>query len=123
MNEHYADYDWEGLKVETEDGYILTLFHVWKEGEMDPEKGPILFQHGNGGHAAGMIESQNVPGPQFTFVDLGHHVYFGNNRGVEYSREHVDPDIDEETYWNFSWHEMMYDVYANVETMFEYTGK
>ena len=36
MDQNYPDYDWEGIEVTTDDGYILTLFHVWKEGQMDP---------------------------------------------------------------------------------------
>ena len=30
----------------------------------------------------------------------------GNSRGNHYSRGHNDPSIDDDTYWNFSWHEM-----------------
>jgi len=58
------------------------------------------------------------------FVNRGHHFYLGNTRGMLYSQGHVslDPEIDEEEYWNFSWHEFAYDVYANVEAMYESAG-
>ena len=26
---HYPDFSWEPLDVNTEDGYQLTMFHVW----------------------------------------------------------------------------------------------
>ena len=55
---------------------------------------------------------------------MGHHVYIGNNRGVEYSRGHVslDPVLDAEEYYKFSFHEMAYDVYAQVEKLYESAG-
>ena len=31
MAEKYPEYEWEPITVTTEDGYILTLFHVWHE--------------------------------------------------------------------------------------------
>ena len=44
MEERYPDYKWEPLEVTTDDGYILTLNHIWKEGVSDADaKGPILF--------------------------------------------------------------------------------
>lgn len=39
----YAQYAWEGIEVETSDGYLLTLFHIWKDGFVDPSKAPIMF--------------------------------------------------------------------------------
>lgn len=47
-------------------------------------------------------------------------MYLGNNRGNEYSQGHIQYDMiaDAEDYWRFSWHEMAYDVYANVEAMY-----
>ena len=49
MNEHYADYNWEGLKVETEDGYILTLFRITGSVQNGPfviDKPPIVIANG-----------------------------------------------------------------------------
>ena len=45
MNQH--GYTWEAIKVDTEDGYTLTTFHVTgKEDQLfEPTEAPILFQH------------------------------------------------------------------------------
>ena len=48
----YPEYRWEGLPVQTDDGYLLTLFHVWKEGHMDSSQSPVMFQHGANNYAA-----------------------------------------------------------------------
>ena len=41
-------YTWEAKKVQTEDGFVLTTFHVTgnKAGRFTPTKPPILVQHG-----------------------------------------------------------------------------
>ena len=38
-------FTWESKKVTTEDGYILTLFHVTgnADGEFTPSKAPVLI--------------------------------------------------------------------------------
>ena len=49
MGMTYPDYDWEGLSVRTEDDYILTTFHVWKQSAIDDDdqvmdsKAPVFF--------------------------------------------------------------------------------
>ena len=42
-------YDWEPLEVTTDDGYILTTFHILgKSGEdRDGSAGSVLMMHGN----------------------------------------------------------------------------
>jgi len=55
MDVQYPDYDWEGITVTTDDGYELTLFHLWKEGLMDDSKGPVMFQHGAGNSAVSWL--------------------------------------------------------------------
>lgn len=34
----------------------------------------------------------------------------------------LDMDLDDEEYWDFTWHEFAYDVFANVEAMYESAG-
>ena len=56
------------------------------------------------------------------FADLGYDIYLGNNRGREYSFGHTQltsPAEDPELYWDFSWHEMAFDVMANAKAMTE----
>ena len=123
----YPDYRWEGLRVETDDDYVLTLFHVWEQGQMNSNLGPVMFQHGAGKTGSEFLET-SIPDHVKAFIDAGHHVYVGNNRGIEYSREHktLDPVLDDDLYWDFSWADMAYDVYANVDKMYartsEFTG-
>lgn len=71
-------------------------------------------------YATGWLQSLQKPAPFFEFVDSGHHVYLGNNRGNLNSLGHVslDRDTDAAEYWDFSWADMAYDVYANVEAMY-----
>ena len=73
---------------------------------MDPNKGPIMFQHGSGGSAMGSVRGRD--NTFIKFVDRGHHVYFGNQRGVLYSRGHntLDPDVQLAEYWRFSQEDM-----------------
>jgi len=55
----------------------------------------------------------------------GHDIYLGNTRGNRFSREHVylDPAVDEDLYWDFSYYEMANDILASLEKMYEETGK
>ena len=124
MDANYPDFSWEGIEVTTDDGYMLTLFHIWSDSVTEV-KSPVLFQHGSGGTAAGWLGNYGPPAPFFTFVDMGHHVYIGNNRGNEYSQGHTTADLitsNPEQYWDFSWAEMSQDVYANCEAMFNSAG-
>ena len=73
-----------------------------------------MLQHSKGSSADGWLTDQKAL--IATSAYLGHDVFIGNNRGVEYSQGHRSLDMweDAEQYWNFSWHEMANDVYANV---------
>ena len=122
MNNDFPDCSWEPIEVITDDGYILTLFHIWIEGQTDDGLGPVMFQHGRGGYAPNFLNAMKET--VYTFAHLGHHVYMGNNRGNKWSQGHVSLDMyeDAEEYWKFSWHEMAYDVFANVEAMYLSAG-
>ena len=55
-------------------------------------------------------------------ADLGYDIFFGNTRSKEYSTGHTQlssPAENPELYWNFSWHEMAFDVLANSKAMIE----
>jgi len=45
------DMTWESIKVHTEDGYTLTMFHVTgnKDGPIKVTKPAVIMQHGMGG--------------------------------------------------------------------------
>ena len=82
-------YTWEPFEVTTEDGYILTTFHITgKQGE-DPQeltKPPILLNHGLGDDARRWLNHFLFGKPfHLKLVDEGYDVWMSNNRGTEYS--------------------------------------
>ena len=87
MDLSLPDCDWEAIEVTTDDGYILTLFHVWKADQINAGLGPIMFQHDKDSYAVDWITQMREA--VYTFAHLGHHVYLGNNRGNLYSQGHV----------------------------------
>ena len=122
-------YTWEAFDVETEDGYILTTFHVTgstETGKFSPDKGTLLIQHGNLQDAASWIDcySSGKPMP-LILADRGYDVWMGNNRGTEYSlgsSKGLDPSMQE--FWAWSWAEMgVYDDTANINMIKQKTGK
>ena len=64
-----------------------------------------------------------APAPFFAFVDLGHHVYFGNTRGTRQSQKHVtlDPRTDG-AFWDYYVGDMVHDVRATVGKIMEHSG-
>lgn len=79
-------YDWEAKQVTTEDGYILTTFHILgKTGQSRPEsfKASIIMQHGSHGDGADLVSF-----PEsflLSLVDEGYDIWIGNNRGTQWS--------------------------------------
>ena len=123
MAESYPQFNWEPLTVTTSDNYILTLMHVWHPENRDSGKGPVMFQHGAGGYAPVWIQNPDTAYP-IKLADEGHDVYIGSSRGTEYSQGHVtlDPAVDEEEYWNFSFQNLADDVFANLKEMYVNSG-
>ena len=113
-------YKLESHEVETEDGYLLTLFrikgkkftHLTEDNNNNVNlntKHPILFQHGLLDSSDGWLcneEHLNLP---LIMCNLGFDVWLSNSRGNKYSRKHIkyNPDTDYE-FWAFSFEEMGY---------------
>ena len=121
-----TNYNYEPIDVTTSDGYILTLFHLWLDDGMDTDLAPVFFQHGLYMNALYWIQDSIEYGdgnPTIfdEFLNKGHHVYVGNNRGTEWSLGHTSLDYtnsaDQEAYWDFTWGDMDKDVIANGEAM------
>ncbi|XP_061719994.1 lipase 1-like [Cydia pomonella] len=105
--------------VVTEDGYILTLFHIHGE-----TKGPVLVMHGIFDSADTFIIRGNLS-LIITLANKGYDVWSGNTRGNKYGRrhKHLDPDAGPK-FWDFSFHEAgYYDLAALVDFILEFTGE
>ncbi|KAH8410630.1 hypothetical protein KR009_007733 [Drosophila setifemur] len=111
-------YEAEVHHVTTEDGYILTMHRIRKQGAQ-----PFLLQHGLVDSSAGFV----VMGPNvslaYLLADHNYDIWLGNARGNRYSRNHTTLDPDESKFWDFSWHEIgMYDLPAMIDHVLKATG-
>ena len=119
-----------GYNVETHfattlDGYILTLFRIpSRRGNTEKNKKPVIIQHGllDSSYAWTCNSADESLG--FILADVGYDVWFGNNRGNRYGRNHtsLDPDDGTPDFWEFTWDEMaLYDVPAIISYVLENT--
>ena len=106
-------YTWEPLKVTTDDGYILTTFHITGKVDSEPVKpldtlGSVVIQHGLFQDAASWLSNYEEPNKPFhlQLVDEGYDVWLGNNRGTEYSQGHMTYTSEDPEYWGFEWSDM-----------------
>ena len=57
-------------------------------------------------------------------VEAGFNVFIGNNRGTQYSRNHENPEITPEKYFDYSFVELgQFDAPAQINKIFEIMGK
>ena len=124
-------YDWEAVKVTTDDDYILTTFHILgKTGEArnTTSAGSVLIQHGDQEDGTSWMSNYHNSGNtsfHLQLVDAGYDVWIGNNRGTMYSWGHktYDAATDNE-YWNWTWADMgVYDDRANITAIKAATGE
>ena len=126
-------YTWDPYKTQTEDGYVLTLFHVTgktDEGLFTPTKPPVLMNHGDFQDAASWLRDVSNDGKDqvpyhLQLADAGYDVWLSNNRGTWYSQEHVEYDaaVDMD-YWMYTWADMgLYDDTANINVIRSATGE
>ena len=120
---------WEAYKVETEDGWFLTLFRILADtsDSENKDKPPILMQHGAYDSAFNWAFASNtgfmsLPGQLAT---RGYDVWMGSNRGVKYSNANRRDGLwSLKERWDFSWAEMgLYDIPAMIDKIIEVTGK
>lgn len=116
--------------VSTSDGYLLNIYRipaVTKAHTLSAKMNEVvLLQHG-------FTLSSDVwllRGPKedlpYLLADAGYDVWLGNHRGNEYGLKHnnLDPIVDREKFWNFTWHEMgYYDLPNIVDYILKETGE
>lgn len=118
-------YPLEEYQVTTDDGYILTIFRIphGKEPEqISPQKRkPIFLQHGMTLNSGTFV---NIGKKSLAYIlaDAGFDVWLGNFRGSLYSKNHSSLSFDDESYWDFSFHENgVYDVPAQIDLVHKIT--
>ena len=121
-------YNIETHVVTTPDGYELTAFRI-HDGKVGDQtvggKPPVLLQHGLLDSSYTWVNNFDNESLGFILADNGFDVWFGNNRGNTYGRDHVmlDPDDGTEAFWAFSWDEMaFYDLPSFVTHITTETG-
>ena len=123
-------YMWEPHEVKTEDGWHLTMFRITgidgQRREEDPNRFPLLMQHGFGESATSWVEGgvfeRALP---LRLFDQGYDLWLGNNRGMIYSNKNDRDGVwssAERWSWNFA-DLGKYDIPAQVKGVLEVTGK
>ena len=130
----YWGYSWDAHKIRTEDGFILTTFHITGKKDhdiaTDPNLAPIIIMNGTECDAESWVNvdpddppviGENDPLPLRLFDD-GFDIWLASNRGTKYFQEHETLDINTEKFWDFTWVEMgKYDDISNIKYVKEFT--
>ena len=119
----------EDHTVQTQDGYILNLWHVFDENAVpkinpkDGKKQVVFMQHGLIDAAGTFLFNEPELSPAYTLAKEGYDMWFGNSRGSVNSLGHVNMTYKQAEYWNFTFEQMgKYDVPANLDYILNFTG-
>ncbi|XP_058043771.1 lipase member M-like [Ahaetulla prasina] len=115
----YWGYPNEEYEVLTKDGYYLKANRI-PNGIYCPEKTGtrpvVLLVHGL--LAEGRCWIANLPSNSLGFflAEAGYDVWIINTRGSSWSRRHQTFSIDQQEFWEFSFHEIaIYDIPATID--------
>lgn len=119
--------------VQTEDGYILTAWHLTKKCSSDFLKSKqnntrvVMLQHGllDDSYTWLALKENSLAN---LLLEEGYDVWLTNSRGNIFSKQHVDPSHDSSKerspFWNFSYDEMAeYDLVANINFILNFTKR
>ncbi|XP_077293215.1 lipase 1-like [Arctopsyche grandis] len=119
LAEQYG-YSVRRYRVETPDGYTLTMFRM-KGDRLDAEKLPVLLVHGLTGSAEDFVRMGPKRSLAFLMADAGYDVWLGNLRSTMYT-SHIRLKKNDKKYWNFSYDEHgKYDVPTMMERILRET--
>ena len=110
---------WESIKVKTDDGWTLTVFHITGDtntGPFEITKPAVLMQHAMGTSGVEWIASYQEKEPlAFQLARMGFDVYITNNSGVQYSQENDQYTYNDPEFWMMDWRKWgVYDIPAAV---------
>ncbi|XP_070610013.1 lipase member M-like [Erythrolamprus reginae] len=115
-------YPAEEYEVLTEDGYYLSLNRI--PGHTKSSKSSVLLLHCLTMEGTVWIANHPHQSLGFILADAGYDVWIGNIRGTTWSRRHKHFSIDEEEFWNFSFHEVgIYDLSAIINFILHKKGE
>ncbi|XP_060097263.1 lipase member M-like [Heteronotia binoei] len=111
-------YPSEQYDVLTEDGYFLQLNRIPYGLHSHEKKGhnpPVLIVPGVLADSRCWILNPPSNSLGFVLADAGYDVWLLNCRGSSWSRRHQNMSIEQEEFWDFSFHEIgIYDVPAGI---------
>ncbi|KAG6802763.1 lipase 3 [Apis mellifera caucasica] len=119
-------YTAETHEIVTEDRYILDVHRISESPKnlLIKKKPPVLLVHGVFDCSATWLIPGSGKGLGFLLADLGYDVWMMNARGNRYARKHLDMNVSDKNYWNFSWHEIgVYDIPATIDHILETTNE
>ncbi|XP_037817102.1 lipase 3-like [Lucilia sericata] len=121
-------YPLEEHKVQTSDGYVLTMFRIpyspTLNNKYETNKKVVFLMHG----LLSSSDSWVLNGPNdamaFMMADAGYDVWMGNARGNVYSKKHASISPLLPSFWDFDWHEIaLYDLPAMIDYTLYQTGQ
>nr|XP_020656931.1 lipase member M-like [Pogona vitticeps] len=123
----YQGYPNEEYEVLTNDGYYLIINRI-PYGRKNPEntasKPAVLVLPGILTNAGIWVVNKPNNSLGFVLADAGFDVWLANNRGSRWCKRHQNFSIDQEEFWDFSFHEMgMNDLPAIINFVVAKTGQ
>lgn len=112
----------------TEDGYSLGMFRipygVKTSASTDGPRQAVFLQHALLDSSYAYVCNSPEESMGFLLADAGYDVWFGNNRGNQYSTNHTFLGTDSKEFWDFTWDEMaVYDLPAQINYVLQHTGQ